>query len=364
MTDSSIPRELSSVTVATAASAAERPVVIQPQARVIALASGKSGVGKSSLWVNLGIALARRGKRVCLFDAETDTAHADIMPGLSPKFTPQNLLLQDKSIDELLSVDPDGIKVISAAAGIGEFIHLAAEQQQRLLATLKLLEQRFDYLIINTAASIDTTLIQYLLAAPYTILTITPEPASLSDAFSLLKQLKRYYFSHPLFVIVNKVANLPEAHDTFKQFKQTAAKSLQLEIRYLGYALSDTELAQSSSVQQPILLRQPQAMFSQCLTAISNRLRQLLDQDPTPDHSLSGFFEKLSLPQEQGSSGDRESTAATGSTVDKNALNASLDTPIDEPTPTPISSPTDERAALLAATYYAHLLGSKEAMNG
>ena len=203
-------------------------VSFQIQAGEFISLMGESGAGKRSLCTNLGIALTRSGRKVCILET-----------GESDRSGMNHLLRREASVDELLTTAPGGVQVLATGSGMGEFIHLRAEQQQRLLEIMRLLEQRFDYLLLDTQAEINDTLVQFLLAAPYTILTITPEPSSLTNAFSLLKILKRYYFNHPLYVVVNRASNLPEAHDTFKWLKQCAARFLRLEMRYLGYALVD-----------------------------------------------------------------------------------------------------------------------------
>ena len=322
------------------------------RAYTIALASGESGAGKRSICINLGIALTLRGRKVCVFET-----------GGSDGSGMNHLLRPEASVDELLATAPGGVQVLAAGSGMGEFIHLRAEQQQRLLEIMRLLEQRFDYLLLDTQAGINDTLVQFLLAAPYTILTITPEPSSLTNAFSLLKILKRYYFNHPLYVVVNRVSNLPEAHDTFKWLKQCAVRFLQLEIRYLGYALSDEEIEQPLHEEQSLLLQQPRTMFSQCLSAIANRLQQLLEQRP-PGDSFSDFFEGLCLPPAADVCRNQPSLSASGSSGNENATPPGSDSVTATPQASPVPRPSDERDALLAATYYAHLLGTKEAMNG
>ena len=250
------------------------------KARVIALSSGKGGVGKSTLSVNLCVALAQQGQRVCLFDADTNLANVNILMGLSPRFTLQEFLNGERSIDEILIEGPAGVSIVPAASGIAEFIHLSDTQQKNLLAALQELEQRFDYLIIDTAAGIHDQVIQFLLAAPYTILVITPDPTSLTDAFSLLKVLKRYFFDHQVHVIVNMVSGLPAAHDVYKRFTLAAAKFLQLEIRYLGYVLTDQQLGESVRRQQPLQLYRPAAIASRCVYAISRSMNMTPGRPP------------------------------------------------------------------------------------
>lgn len=264
---------------------------------VIAISSGKGGVGKSNISVNLSIALSQLGQKVCLFDADTNLANANILLGLKPQLTLHDFLTEKLDISEILTAGPGGIEIVPAASGIADFVHLNEPQQTHLLTALQDLETRFDYLILDTAAGIDETLINFLLAAPYTIITITPEPTSLTDAFSLLKVLRKRGFDQPVFIIVNMVTSLPSAHDAFKRFKGAVAKYLELELRYLGYILNDKKIPKSVRKQQAVLLRYPDALASRCIKGISSRLKQLMETQEEPgDSSFSDYFDRLTGP--------------------------------------------------------------------
>lgn len=315
-------------------------------ARVIAISSGKCGVGKSSISVNLCIALAQQGHRVCLLDADTNLANVGVLMGLAPRFTLQDFLSGERAIDEILVDGPGGVSLVPAASGVAEFIHLDAGQQEQLLSALLDLERRFDYLIIDTAAGFHQQVIQFLLAAPHNILVVTPDPTSLTDAFSLMKVLKRHYFEHPVHVIVNMVSGLPAAHDAYRRLTQTAAKFLQLDIRYLGYVLADQQLAKSVRSQQPLLLQRPAAVASRCLQAIGNRLQQVIGDNPPDGESFSQFFQQQLYPQATAEAGEQPSVD-TG--------------PASAETPSAQTKDSGDRAAgLLAGVYYANLLGARE----
>jgi len=145
-------------------------------AHVIAISSGKGGVGKTNIATNLGITLASHGKRVCIFDADTNLANINILLNINPPYTLQQVLSGEKEIEDILVDGPAGLQIVPAASGIAEFIQLGRVQQERLLAALKQLESRFDYLLIDTAAGISDSVLNFLQAAPYTVLMITPEP--------------------------------------------------------------------------------------------------------------------------------------------------------------------------------------------
>ena len=138
-------------------------------------------------------------------------------------------------------------------------------------------------------------MLSFLQAAPYTILTITPEPTSLTDSFSLIKVLKRLKFDHPIFVLVNMAPNQGSAKDTYKRFGDAVATYLQIKVHYLGYILSDKDLTSSVLQQKAVILESPSGLASRCILTISERLERALESAKKTD-SFSGFWAKLLLP--------------------------------------------------------------------
>lgn len=135
------------------------------QAKVIAISSGKGGVGKTNITTNLGIALALRGSEVCIFDADTNLANINILLGLHPSYTLEHFLNGERTIDEILQDGPRGVKIVPGASGIAEHTNLSTSQREKLVEALAELERRFDYLLIDTAAGIDDTVISFIQAA-------------------------------------------------------------------------------------------------------------------------------------------------------------------------------------------------------
>jgi len=272
------------------------PCVAGMAGHVITVTSGKRGVGKSSISVNLSIALSQQGQKVCLFDADINLENTNILLGLTPSLTLYDFLKEQLDISEILSSGPEGIQIVPAATGIADFNNLDKPQQTHLLSALHGLEKEFDYLIIDTAAGVDETLVNFLLAAPYTIVTITPEPTSLTDAFSLLKVLKERDFDQPVFVIVNMVDSSAVAKDAFKRFNGIT-KYLQLKLSYLGYIPNDNRVSESVRKQQAVLMRYPETRASRCILDITSRLKRLLDTQEEPvDSSFSAYFDALAGP--------------------------------------------------------------------
>src|SRR3990167_7797161 len=158
---------------------------------VVAITGGKGGVGKTCVAVNLAIALSRMRHKVCLFDADTGLANINIMLGLYPAYTLEHLLTGEKSIQDIVLQGPEGLQVVPGASGFTDCLDLDASQQQRMLSSIRSLEPHCDYMLIDTAAVVSPTVLHFIAAAQVAVVVITPEPTSMTDAFSLLKVLKR-----------------------------------------------------------------------------------------------------------------------------------------------------------------------------
>lgn len=221
---------------------------------IIAITSGKGGVGKSSISVNLGIALSRLGRKVCLLDADTGMANINILLGLTPASSLEHVLFAHKSVESVMLDAPHGLKVIPGASGIMECSDLKPRQQMHLTRELVRIERDFDYLLIDTAAGISDTNLNFIQSAQQTIVVITGEPTSLTDAFSMIKVLRMRGKRKNYHVIVNMCTSTKQAREVYLRFAGAVEKYIGIKVDYLGYILQDESLRAAVTMQSPVTL--------------------------------------------------------------------------------------------------------------
>jgi MinD-like ATPase involved in chromosome partitioning or flagellar assembly len=288
--------------------------------RVIAITSGKGGVGKSSIAVNLGISLAKKGSKVCLFDADTGLANINILLGMRPQYTLEHVLFGAKAIDEIMLDGPFGMKVVPGASGISECVTLHPRQQLRLTRELSKVESEFDYLIIDTAAGISDTTLDFVSAAHHALVVITPEPTSLTDAFSLIKLLKRRRSGIQYQIVVNMCTSANQSKEVYHRFCAAVEKYIGVDTHYLGYILLDESLRAAVALQNPV------AMF------------------PDTDPSCRGFI-RLADSLEKATEDTSNKTSFSGywhrQFRDQRASKGELNTPIKKAPDTPSATSRD-----------------------
>ena len=231
-------------------------------ATVIAFTSGKGGVGKTNISTNIALALAGRNEKVCLFDADTGLANINILLGISPRYTIEHVLNGSKSIDEIIIELPSGISIVPAASGIKQCTDLGGKQTSLLISALEKLEQKFDYLLIDTAAGIDTNVLDFVASAQYRVLVITPEPTALTDSFALLKMLLIRGKKKSIFILINKVESYTASQEIFKRFHGAVKTYLKIDVYYLGYLSTDLNVNRAIERQIPVVLSYPNSSIS------------------------------------------------------------------------------------------------------
>ena len=259
-------------------------------ARVVAITSGKGGVGKTNVVAGLALSLAKLGQRVVVMDADFGLANLDILLGLSPKFTLEHVLRGEKVMEEILLEGPLGIRIIPASSGIQELTRLDTMSELRLVQGLQRVAETADWLLIDTAAGIHDSVIKLLMAAQEVILVTTPEPTSLVDAYAMVKVLHLREATKPLWLLINNGQNPDEAQETIDQLQAATERFLGKQLQVLGMIPNDPHLLQAVRQQHSVVDLFPHSPSSRAFSALA---RQLLGQVFLQPDGFASFWRQL-----------------------------------------------------------------------
>lgn len=265
----------------------------KPMPRVLAITGGKGGVGKTSVSVNLAIALAKNGSKVCLFDADTGLANINVMLGLHPAYTLEHLFTGEKEIQDIVLEGPEGIHIIPGASGFAQCVELDLQQQSRLVDSISTLEPNYDYLLVDTAAGISPTVLHFVAASQVAAVVITPEPTSLTDAFSLLKVLRRRGYRRKVEVIVNMATNARQSEKVYRRFEAAVKKYLGLRTEQLGALWMDESMRSAVALQRPVALFQKEDPSARGFYRLAERVDDLFNAPKVPKLAFSSYWKKL-----------------------------------------------------------------------
>jgi flagellar biosynthesis protein FlhG len=219
--------------------------------QVIAVASGKGGVGKSNIALNLAIELSHRGRPSCLLDADLGLANASILAGVTPKRTLGHLLRGEARIEEILTRGPMNLGIISGCMGVAAMADLSAEDRQRLLKAFSFFDRRWEYLVLDLGAGIAANVIDFLERADRIIVVTTPEPPAMADAFGLVKALAERKSGKRISVVVNRAASITEARRTAERFADVALRYLDQTVDWGAFIMEDALVRKAVQERRP-----------------------------------------------------------------------------------------------------------------
>ena len=260
--------------------------------RVIAVTSGKGGVGKTNLSVNFALSMASRGVKVLLFDADLGLANVDVMLGMMPQFTLQNVLNGQKKLSEIILEGPEGVRLIaSGSGGVQELADLNEAQRTSFLEALMELQNQSDVILIDTGAGLHRNVLAFALAADEVVVITTPEPTALMDAYGMIKILHSEKKEPLISVVVNMAANQTEADEAGKKLVILSKRFLNLGIKYLGFVPWDPAMIRAVKEQKPVLMSAPTSPAASSLSRLAGMI--LADNQEGKEIDLMGFLKRV-----------------------------------------------------------------------
>jgi len=270
-----------------------RPAV--QRARVIAVTSGKGGVGKSMVSSNLAIALARYRKRVLIVDADFGLANIDVMMNVYSRYNLSHVVAGKADITECVVDGPGGIRLISGGSGLTGMANLTARQRALLLEQLKKLEETVDVIIIDTGAGISHTVLSMVLAADEAIVVTTPEPTAITDAYAMIKVVAGRKPEARLKLLVNMAADKAEAERIGEKMCAVSRQFLNVYVERIGYVPADPQVSRSIREKKPFVLTAPNVRITRCIQEVAAGLcRDVRTASESGRGAQIGFFHTLS----------------------------------------------------------------------
>lgn len=262
-----------------------------PDIRIIAVTSGKGGVGKTNITVNLAIALQRLGNRVLVIDADLGLANVDVLMGITPKYNLRHLMQGDCDIEEVIIRGPEGILIVPGASGITELADMTDRSREAIINNLNQISHLCDIILIDTGAGLSRNVRRFVTAADEAIVITTPDPTSITDAYSMVKIISQENEDLDVKLIVNMAYSLKEAAEISDRILLVVKQFLNKTIQTLGFIEFDTSLRAAIRNQRPILLDSPGSNICRSINAIANKISKT--KAPVQSGGIKSFISRL-----------------------------------------------------------------------
>ncbi|HMO18409.1 MAG TPA: MinD/ParA family protein [Oligoflexia bacterium] len=260
--------------------------------KVLAITSGKGGVGKTTSTINLGIALTQAGHKILLLDADLGLANINIMLGFKPQKTIDDLISGRATIDEIIVHHHTGLDIIPATSGVYEVTNLTDDAKRMLLESFSHLDGLYDYMLIDTSAGIGNNVLYFNVASERVLVIVDPEPTSITDAYALIKVLSSNEGVKSFDIIVNRAPKGDDGRSIFKKLATATDRFLDVKMNLLGCIQDDDAASEAIMKQSPLLSLYPSTRASRDYIRVARNIEQL-PRAASPRGGLQFFFESL-----------------------------------------------------------------------
>lgn len=255
---------------------------------VIAVTSGKGGVGKTNIAVNLAVSTAAQGRSVILFDADLGLANIDIALGLKPKYDIRHVISGERTLEEILVEGPKGVRIVPASSGVDSMTSLSSQQQAGLIRAFSELSFPVDTMIVDTGAGIDLSVQAFSSACQMVIVVICDEPTSITDAYALIKVLNKKCGVKKFELLSNMVESEVHGRQLYSKVSRVADRFLDVNLGYLGAVPMDDHLRRSVQQQGPVVQLYPRSRSAQALAQLARNIDE--NTGSTQSSGGLGFF--------------------------------------------------------------------------
>ncbi|MDR1148560.1 MAG: MinD/ParA family protein [Spirochaetaceae bacterium] len=243
--------------------------------RIITIASGKGGVGKTNLSVNMALAYARIGKKVIVLDADLGLANVNVMLKMVPKWNLYHVIRKQKTMREILTETEYGISIVAGASGFSKIANLTDAERNVFIDELNTLSKA-DIIIIDTSAGVSSNVLDFIAAADDAVIITTPEPTAITDAYGIVKIIATEIenLDMGLKLVVNRVHNVTDAKKVADRMISITGQFLNVKLEYLGFVYDDAAVSQAVLRQRPFMVESPKSRAAQCVQHIVGRLEK------------------------------------------------------------------------------------------
>lgn len=261
-------------------------------ARVIVVTSGKGGVGKTNITVNLALALAKRGKRTILFDADLGMANVDVILGVSAKSNLADVIAGKKTLQEILLPIGEGLEIVPGGSGIQGLADLGQDELERFVRSLRDLEHRADFILVDTGAGISRAVLNFVLAANEVLVVTTPEPTAITDAYGMIKAIDQHNPLAQVRLLINMADSEMEARAVAQKLIMIVDRFLDVEVSYLSWLERDPHVSRSVLQQSPFYNAFPYAPITRRINMLASLLTEP-EEGYEPPAAPTSFFTRL-----------------------------------------------------------------------
>lgn len=240
-----------------------------PAVQVIAVTGGKGGTGKTSVAVNLATAMAQAGRKAMLLDGDLGLANVDVLLGLTPRYTLEQVLKGERTLEDIILETPAGVRVVPGASGVAKMAALTATEQAGIVQAFSTLPGPLDVLIVDTAAGISELVLQFCQAAQQVLVVLRDEPTSLTDTYALIKVLSRNHGLRNFRIVANMTRAAGQGENVFRRLQRVTDRYLEVVLEYVGEIPDDAALQRAVQAQRAVVEAYPNSIAAKAFKRLA-----------------------------------------------------------------------------------------------